>query len=111
MIGAGAAGQCAADGSNLEINCGMAQAFEIPTEDWMAPEWIAAGKSASSARSSLTRFQITAPVRTNPSDGSMMAIWVRGRLAASAQISTGAAGGRLEARFGDHGEVNQSRPI
>jgi hypothetical protein len=72
--GADAAAGGGADGSELDVNCSMAQTFEIPTETGWRPGTLP------------TRRSLSAPILPV---GSMTGIWVGRGLTASAQMSSG----------------------
>jgi len=61
----------------------MAQAFDIPTGNWTTNGGCPLSEPSQGVP---RRFQTAAPVRSDPSAGSMSGIWVRHRLAASTQI-------------------------
>src|ERR1700692_3720796 len=96
--GADAATAAGADGSGLEANCNMAQAFEIPMETGQRPD--DAFLPDGILTSSRTRFPDRRSRPADPSAGSITAIWDCLRFAASAQISVRCAPrrGRFQAR-------------
>src|ERR1700676_1815365 len=60
------------DGSDLVINCNMAQAFEVPMGAGSGRAMFSHG----SHRTTPDTFQIAAPGRPDPSAGSIAGIWV-----------------------------------
>src|SRR5712672_3045937 len=73
-----------ADESNLEVNCSMAQAFEIPTGNRKTTRRCSPGGAI--LRVPRRAFQIAAPGRPDPISWiDQLAIWVQSWLAASAR--------------------------
>src|SRR5882724_7473327 len=97
--GADAARTDGADESDLEFNCSMAQAFEIPTGNRKTAR--RCSPAGAILRVPRRAFQIAAPGRPDPISWiNRLAIWVPSWLAASAQMfgQRRPAAGRFRAR-------------
>src|SRR5258707_6666629 len=79
--GADAATGGSTDGSDLDVNCSMAQVFEIPSEN----------RTTAGIRQKYLKPAARSPFRSAPilPAGSITGIWVGGGLTASTQISAG----------------------
>jgi hypothetical protein len=93
------------DDQALEIDCDMAQAFEILRVNSMAHY----GRRAKSPQRTSRNFQQRFPdhrSRTGPAAGSALEIWARHRPAASAYTLHRPGRDRPDSRLGDRPKVN-----
>src|SRR3981189_1464640 len=102
------AGAAGAGGSNLEVDCSMAQAFEIPTENWTATGRCSPAGAIQRVPGHLSRSPL--PAGPTPSIGQLR-IWVQHPLAKGPNGPPERPVAEPDSRFSDLPKVNRSGPI